>query len=896
MRKLESRHIDGLLSKLDQHRNAFFDPPPDQRPQRLWFVDSDVISTYINGTLRDRENGWASLFSIDAGGHSHDAGGERATEADELTDAIAQAVGRFIFGQFNQQLQAQQGRYYLTPEHERELKAIVLAVLHEAASPSAEWQNRLQAEYLRLCNNEVSAAEALSAAEIIVSALDDQSAVGRVPRAYAIHRDYTVVLSTNIVRASRADSRSFVFSADDPGYTGRFSRFKDLFFDIFLTDLKERHRGIDPYLEIKRIVHSMHTPDLPLRRYVEHVKRHGGGSLDLSPKQREEQAVIAVLDCNDVASLARMAALAGYLSADHKLSDQRGWEVCLISGSPMLHSLRDALGRSLHSTEVGPVRIVHPLCFLRDPLLYDPKGVKCFPDFASGESPNQEYALSRIFGAETPPMPAAENRDPTEFVRSLTRTLYGVIAREAEENDRSLGAFWRVVKLDERFNRGALQDSVRHFIAYRFTDTFVKLTELSPAPSPRLSPVSMPALDLQHSPAALLLVEGIRLSVATPEPPTSVWQRIWGRSAPKFEVQQQFGGEKFERTLEEDSTGYSAMLCAAIGYISRGAGWVNAAQTMTSTAVMLAAGRQHISDYPQGNEALYLRTFLSRVTFDPREKRPGGATTEPRMLVDTIAIWLRHQMGTLSGAFEAAGQWSKWNREAAEDTTPIGQTRYELIVFRYEVEKTASEVFGLLWSILLLDDEERSNAKVDMNQATVLFARICDLLAQWMRCRDKGQVNGIGIQSPALMAHYYKMAAFIESQLWAASLQCWLCVRFRPAGRQVQQRVGLDSALEERIASSEAILSKHFASYRGKESDDSGHVVKLTAETFAVAKMNARKGECNMDARLFDKVHFCAIDELRFPFFKGCWDLVCTPRRGGKAAGRLRAPRSLSDL
>jgi len=133
MRKLESRHIDGMLSKLDQHRNAFFDPPPDQRPQRLWFVDSDVISTYINGTLRDRENGWASLFSIDAGGHSHDAGGERATEADELTDAIAQAVGRFIFGQFNQQLQAQQGRYYLTPEHERELKAIVLAVLHEAA-------------------------------------------------------------------------------------------------------------------------------------------------------------------------------------------------------------------------------------------------------------------------------------------------------------------------------------------------------------------------------------------------------------------------------------------------------------------------------------------------------------------------------------------------------------------------------------------------------------------------------------------------------------------------------------------------------------------------------------------------------------------------------------------
>jgi hypothetical protein len=627
IRQLEAKHIKRFLDLLDKHREVFFESAPGQRPQRLYFIDSDVLSVYINGRVRDPISQWASLFSLEGAGNDRFV---PAPEAEALTQSIGQSITRFLFGQFNQQLGAQQKRYYLTAEHERELRSIVTSVLHQARTPSEGWQQNLQEQYLKFCGDTLEPQAAQAAAESIMYTLVEQSPLGMVPRAHAVDRDFTSSLSTNLIRPTLGDGTSFIFSEGDSRYAETLDHLKAAFFDVFLKELGQHHAGAERYFPLKRKVFAMHGPHIPLRRYVDAVWSDPKLASLGTREDLELQTLIAAREANDVISLARLAAMAGYLNDRQPLQDDRHWETCLISGSLMMRDLLAALDATeLNGFIKDRVRLIHPLCFLRHPELYDPDGVKALEHRGEGEYQDEEYAFTQIFGHTAQGRCVIEDEKSRAFVQSLTRTLHGVVAREAKKNDRALRAFWGKLELEANYSSQALMENVRSYIAHRFTDTLFKLTELIPGERDTLSQVSVPTLDLRHSNAALRLLKSIRDSVS--ESKNDKGNGLLGRILPNSRKSNldevSFSSAEFQEVLGEDPTGYSAMLCAAMGFVAMGSAWLHLAQVMASTAVMFALGSRDRTQYPQGNEALYLRTLISRISWSPTKRTTAGAPT-----------------------------------------------------------------------------------------------------------------------------------------------------------------------------------------------------------------------------------------------------------------------------
>ena len=490
--KIIAEQIEKLLQRLDDHRKSFFEPAPEQRPQRIYFIDSDVIYDYINGCIKNPFNDWASLLSLD----SSVKGGSRkelSKELDDLTQVIGQAVTRFLFGQFNLQLGAQQKRYYLAAEHEREMRSMIVSILHQAFDGGFERWSELESCYIGLCKKNFSPAQALHAVESIFNTIIDRSEFGMIPRAYAVDRNFTSSLSTNLIRPTVVDASSFIFSEEDRDYDEGFKQLKSAFFEDFLKWLKEQSSGAEKYFPLKRKVFDMHGPRVPFYYYINalssepHLFSH---VIDFESDLRL-QAAMAINEVNDVASLARLTSLAKYLNEKHALPENKHWEVCLISGSLKLQGLLS----SLKNTEFrglleDRVRLIHPLCFLRHPELYDPDGVKALGE---DEHQDEEYALTWIFDQkERDYTKINDEKKVREFIDSLTRTLQGVVVREVRRHDYALRDFHRKIDFNDGYDSHVMMSNIRNYIAHKFTDTFLKLTEMSFDNRHRLSCVSLP--------------------------------------------------------------------------------------------------------------------------------------------------------------------------------------------------------------------------------------------------------------------------------------------------------------------------------------------------------------------------------------------------------------------
>lgn len=872
IRQFEPRHIQHFLDLLDEHRKAFFEQPPELRPQRLYFVDSDVLSVYINGKVRSSVSGWASLFSLDGQEHGHFVA---APEAEGLSQAVGQAVTRFLFGQFNIQLSAQQRRYYLTAEHERELRGIVSSILHHAKSLDEVWQDRLQAEYLKFCGEALKPEDAQKSAEKIMYSLVEQSPLGRVPRAYAIDRDFTSRLSSNLIRPPVSDGASFIFSEDEERYTEILTRLKKVFFEVYLQDLGRRHAGAERYFPIKRKVFGMHGADIPLKRYVDAVCGDEIFRAQWSREELEAKTLIAAREANDVVSLARLAALSDYLNNRHSMQGGRQWEACLISGSSKLRDLLSALdGTEWKNLIQNRVRLVHPLCFLRHPELYDPDGVNALERRGEGEFQDQEYALTQIFGNAGEERRDVGHGDTREFVQSLTRTLHGIVAREARKNDRSLRSFWGGLELDAAYNQDALMANVRSYIAYRFTDTLFKLTELVPGEKDTLRHVSVPTLDLRQSSAALTLLKAIRDSVGDDkrEKNDSLFSRFFNRPHKLSQSEASLPKDEFKKVLSDDPTGYSAMLCAAMVYIVRGKSGLQFSRVMTSTAVMFALGSRDEYSYPQGNEALYLRAFLSRIMFDPSNVSGlRGGDEGPSYQLDH---WLDTQINTLGMARSALDRWRVTEHLGADEPVlNLEKNRYELMRFRYDIEELASRFFAMQWKYLLGKEQIHESLQTSvpsMLDLVDILEKACAYLEGEYRAYDKlnESCQGSNLQEN----HYLQTVTFIGSQLWAVILQSWLSIRFKMRDGRVAVAQIENAGLDGRIRNLEDIISTYLPPYHQVMKERMGQVVRLTMETYAIARLGIKQGGWGINRKCFNEVYFAAIDDLRFRFFEHCWD------------------------
>ena len=80
-----------------------------------------------------------------------------------------------------------------------------------------------------------------------------------------------------------------------------------------------------------------------------------------------------------------------------------------------------------------------------------------------------------------------------------------------------------------------------------------------------------------------------------------------------------------------------------------------------------------------------------------------------------------------------------------------------------------------------------------------------------------------------------------------------------------------DEALLSRLRVQESIISTHLPSYYNRMNGITGQVVRLTMETYAIARLGKKKGDWGLTRDCFAEVRFAAIDEFRFNFFNGCW-------------------------
>ena len=149
-----SVHIARLREKLSEWGNPSDSSEGNGDFIDLWFVDTDVLHTYIQLAPGDYVNQWPSLYALGKPEDAPSQGTQIDERAREVIDSIAIAVSYFLFGRFRETLGVQSRRFLLTPEHDRELDAMAIAVSFEAQRNVPNLMSSLTAHYQGLAKAE----------------------------------------------------------------------------------------------------------------------------------------------------------------------------------------------------------------------------------------------------------------------------------------------------------------------------------------------------------------------------------------------------------------------------------------------------------------------------------------------------------------------------------------------------------------------------------------------------------------------------------------------------------------------------------------------------------------------------------------------------------------------
>ena len=678
--QIEAKHINELLVRLDRHAKRYFTETAGSGSEwRVLFVDADILSVYANGQTKNPVNAWSSLLSLLPSAR----GSTASAEATALANVSGQAIVRYAFGAMLRSLEVQRGRVYITPEHEREFKGIVHAILHSDVSEPG-WLDALKLAYLELADLESAPSTAVDAANRIVKALESNVAAGASDRAYTLLQKAVSKLATNLIVLPEQPSRSAFFSVADANYRSLIGLNREPVWEAFEHSLRKRVDDVEELFALKRFVFDLHDAetgaDRPFAYFVNRVKTWVS-STDAptalaSRRDLDGKIRIAVREAADLSALARINAFGQWLQKTHPPPDSRRWEIVLISGSGMLQRTLDDWPASQPPPMVS---VVHPLNLLRHVDLWDPAGTRRLGSAEYLDQPH-EFALSRIFGGtHRAGDPATNNAEVAPFVQSLQEQLEVVVAREAMEGDRSLRQLKATLESTHGFDRVHFVEAVRNLVTQRFAQTFNRLTELFPGDKTMLPASSLPSIYLPQSSEAMKFMAKVRATLDDPKLVPVAFVNL-------------------DDSLKEDRTAYSGLLALATGYMARGHRWIPAAQTMAATATLLARGRR-LNQYPEGNEALYLEAFLLRMSLTVKSDLPEFA---------------RHHRSIMDEAKSALGKWEAQNPDAARlrmGKSTKAPTHAQWIAFRYDLEVNARDVFCCLIKHLGPDDSVQCAAK-----------------------------------------------------------------------------------------------------------------------------------------------------------------------------------------
>jgi hypothetical protein len=331
---------------------------------------------------------------------------------------------------------------------------------------------------------------------------------------------------------------------------------------------------------------------------------------------------------------------------------------------------------------------------------------------------------------------------------------------------------------------------------------------------------SLPSLDLQTSPAAMNFILAVRHGL---ERTDSASVKFTGLAL----------------SLQEDHTGYNTLLALAIGYMARGHRWIPAAQTMVATATLLARGRKDRTQYPEGNEAIYLEAFLLRMSV--------GAE-------DDWADFSKRHKGMIEEALSTLQQWRREQRAIAMQ--PLGRhdkapARADWVEFRYRLEDNAREVYNLLLGRLGRGRPDR----VDIDALALRAWRSLDL-----------HVEGAGLaESHTHWEEVYLASVWFNGiQAGLCVLQSWLLWHEATAGAATQGQKHDIAKFEKLIANKVGLLFQH--------REHLGKLLPVLARIFAHRTGLAAEwddGNPRRTSASLAGVRFSAIDAVRIDWLRG---------------------------
>lgn len=744
--KIDAGHIEVLLKKLDEYSERYLDGSYRENKKFLYFTDTDILVEYILGFCSNPIKSWSSLLSL----RREDRLEKSNESAKKIANKIGKVVSRYLFGDFGRDLDLQRGRIYITPEHDRELKSIIRAILLNVNSVDFSMVSGLRDDYLNLADRGLIVGDAEKSTDSIVAFLDKYVEIGNVGRAYSLLRNSTSVLSTNIIYSREESIGSILFSSVDDTYVGYVDKSRDAAWDSFERGLRPQ-LGKDggELLDLKRFAFNIHADasaatksfayfDQEIREWLESDKylRKMLHSPDLS-----RQIAIAVRQAADLSACARINGMGLWLNKIKPIPSDGCWEMVFLSGSQRWAEVVRDWNHNIISCAIS---VVNPLSMLRHPDLWDPAGAKNLNDAPYAEK-HHVFALFNIFRA-------AEDKSRTlvHFLDSFQKQLNLVIVRDAPEHDSGLSKLMKSLVEGGGFNPEVFHENVRKLIVLRFAQTYDCLVELFPGEKTPLPANSLPVLDLPNSETASRFVRDVRLYLSG-------------------EKKKMLGFKELERASVEDPTGYSTLLALAIGYMARGKQWVPAAQTMAATAAFFAKGRELVADnYPEGNEALYLEAFLLRMS--------QGVGMDAKEFRD------RHE-SIMKAAASTLDNWSE--KFETQSFSPVTSVKRAVRV-RYRLEDNARDVF------CALIDRLSSSGIVEIDS----IARIAESSLQLYSEVRAGEQPGENARQK-----YSSATQFNLIQAGLSVMQAWLL------WRESEIKLGADS-LSDRLRDFEIRLAE----------------------------------------------------------------------------------------
>lgn len=652
-------HLEALLEKLEAGRRGEF--------CQLYFLDVDVLSTYINFENGNIRSAWSSPLSLVGSGADTDTV-DVCPETKQLADAIARTVSGFLMGPFRAGRELQAKRYWLTPEHSLELDELIHAVIEAGHESIGEWHEELATKYLELANADPEDAGVGSRLDTLFDLLRVRAPVGKVARAYQVRSQATERLERVGIYPPADLRRSFVFSAANQSFERNVSAIARVAIEGLMKSVEanQKSKHLVPAIDyLHKLIHSRYGTDRSINRITE-VAQADDRLRSLIPGDETTQSLwisksarIATLEVFDAFAIARLVALADSLEREHPLSLPYHWKVTFVSGAQKpVRMLNQLQLEKIPGADC--VEVLHPLSVMRLDEFLRPRHRKSEHGM---DMLGDEYALPFLKGAGAD----AADVEPVKFFESLSRLLSNASGAFAYFDDRSL----RLLRSRLESNADSYQRMLRNIgnvISTEFITTFLQLNTLVSKRRNQLPSANLPWLDLPLS--------------TYDQSPADVWMK-------NIHV----GEEQIfplDELNESDETGYSATVCAALGYLAMGRKSLRSAEHAANTAARNATiGVNQQTDglyIPEGNEALYLSAFVSRMQVAPELRHRRVAI-----------FWRENHAAVIAKAKLRLSAWAERYPHLADRRPNIGGvSSIQKLIVKYDVEDVARVVFCML--------------------------------------------------------------------------------------------------------------------------------------------------------------------------------------------------------